>query len=486
MNVRKGSLFEGEEGFVLVFVAVAIPALLGLVGLAIDGTLLASRDAELAGLADAAALAAANKLDRSVGAIASARVAVVELSGRSGGRDAIRLRFASNLGQLRADPAFSLADASGAEATVVEVIVDGASPPLSFLTVVGAGPRKIERRASAESRYYACDVTPMALCQADPASFAANARPGRQYLLRMEGTRIQGSILPLDRSDLPGGRQTLVSLASDSPRFCLSDGVRLRTNIAPAEFDAALNVRFDRYATRNGPVAPDLAVFPPAPSIIQGKRLESCAADPGGGDVYPPYRLPRDSAYSGLALNGPWNGGGADWKTAPPFGGIGASFGTALDEYLAWNHGDKSPAVRDALGSAPTRYELYLRELGLTSATDGRTVNTRSLDGPAATLPTGGPRSGSLAQRSESPIPICYTGPGRADQPRRRIVYLAVVDCGAFPQAARAETLSRYVAKFFLTEPSDGGILLAEFQGMLAPQADDGKFRHAVELVETR
>ncbi len=486
-----GRYLREEGGFVLVFLAVAMPALVGLVGLAIDGTRLTTLDSDLAGLADSTALAAADRLDRSDGAIPSGRAAAAAVLARGAasiglGAPRLAIRFAADLADLRGNPAYSLPEPGGAAANLVEVTVQGSPLVTSFLQLVGAAPPPIRRSAVAESQYYACDVTPAVMCHADPADFAARARPGRQYLLRMDGNRVQGSVVPLDRRDRPGGRQTLVNLASTAPGFCFSDGVRLRTTIAPLEFDTALNVRFDRYVGETGPVAPDLAIFPPAPNIVQGRRLESCASPPGGGEIYPPYRLPRDAAYSGLRLSGFWDQGGGDWTVAPPFGGTGASFGTALEEYLAWNHGDKGQAVRDRLRTSRTRYELYLRELGLTPQTDSQPVDTRSFGPARATMPTGGPRSGPLAVRSESPVPVCYAGPGRPTDPRRRIVYLAVADCGAFPAAATASNLSRHVAKFFLTEPSERGAILAEFVGMIRPPVDDGKLRHVVQLVDTR
>lgn len=473
------------------FLAISIPALLGLVGLAIDGTRLMTLDAELANLADATALAAATRLDRSDGAIRNAREAAnavfarAPLADRSGGAARLSFRFAARLSDLRLDPGYSLSDAGGADAIYVEVATAEHSLTTSFLQLVGALALPIRRRATAESQYYACDVTPAVMCHPDPDEFVAKASLGRQYLLRMDGNRTRGSILPLDRSDNVNGRQTLINLASDAPQFCFSDGVQLRTNISPAVYDEALNVRFDRYFTNAGPVAPDLAVFPPAPNVIQGRRLESCASPPGGGEIYPPYRLPRDTAFSGLALTGFWDAGGGDWKTAPPFGGTGIAFGTALDEYIAWNHGDKSQAVQDRLRSSPSRYELYLRELGLSQATDGEPVDTRSLGPATATMPTGGPRAGPLAVRSENATPVCYAGQGRPVKPRRRVIYLSVADCSAFPQAATAENLSRHVGKFFMTEPSDRGAMLVEFVGMVRPTADHGKLRHVVQLVDT-
>ena len=483
-------LARDERGFVLVFVAVSIPALLGLVGLALDGLRLMTLDTQLAATVDAAALAAANQLDRSGTAIPRARGAARALAGAAAAAEGLDLRlsfrFAAGLDDLRRSPTLSLADAAGAAATHVEVVSSEVSLNTSFLQLVGAREASTRRRAIAESQYYACDVTPAVLCQPDPDAFAATARPGRQYLLRMDGNAVAGSIALLDRSDAVGGRQTLRDLASNAPQFCYTNGVALRRNVAPTAFDEALDVRFDRYVGRAGPVDPDLAQYPPAPNVIQGRHLDTCVSNPAGGSINPPYHLPRDSAYAGFRLSGLWDGGVGDWKTAPAVGGTGFPVTTALEEYLLWNHGDKSPEVQDRLRAAPTRYDLYLRELGLTRESEASPVDTRGYGAASATMPTGGPGGSSFGNARESPVPVCYAGGRPAVEARRRIVYLSVADCGAFPAAATAANLSRRVGKFFLTEPSDLGAVLAEFVGLLRPGDDDGKLHHVVQLVDTR
>jgi hypothetical protein len=357
--------------------AVSIPALLGLVGLAIDGARLMTLDAELAGVADATALAAASRLNRSDGAMREAREAANAVFARAplaDRRDGTRLsfRFAASLSDLRLNPNYSMSEGEAAQAAFVEVTTAEHSLATSFLQLVGARASPIRRRAIAESQYYACDVTPAVMCHPDPDEFAAKAKPGRQYLLRMDGNRTRGSVLPLDRSDAANGRQTLVNLASNAPQFCFSDGVQLRTNISPGAYDEALNIRFDRYFTQSGPVAPDLAVFPPAPNVIQGRRLESCASPPSGGDIYPPYRLPRDTAFSGLALTGFWDAGSGDWKSAPPFGGRGPHSGlrststlpgtTAINRRLCRiGCAAREPATRSICGNSGSRRRRMAR-----------------------------------------------------------------------------------------------------------------------------
>lgn len=473
-------LAREEDGFVLVFYAIAIPALLALAGLVLDAGRLLGLDSQSAAFADAAALAAAARLDRSDGAIPAARGAARALGNRprfaEAGGDRLTFRFAAELRDL-ARPGAGLPDSAGAAATYVEVTTAEASLTGSLLALVGARPRPVRRRAIAASQYYACDVTPALLCHPDPPAFAAGARPGRQFLLRMDGNRAAGSIALLDRPELAGGRQTLRDLADDSPAFCYADGVRLRTTLASTDFDDAVNVRFDRYRGRTGPVAPDLAVFPPAPNVIQGRSYQSCVSPLNGYSTTPPFTLPRDPAFQGPVLTGPWDKGFGDWHTAPALTGLGAR--NALDEYIFWDHGDKSPEFQSRLRESSTRWALYLRELGLDANHEDTPVDTRGY-AATATMPTGGPPTSPARERA---APFCYAGSRPATQARRRILYLSVANCDAFPESARAATLSRWVAKVFVTEPADLGAVLVEYVGMLTPAHDDGKLRHVVQLI---
>lgn len=481
---------RGEEGFVLVFAAVCIPALLGLLGLAVDGTRLMTFDTQLAATVDAAALAAAGQLDWTDGAIERAVTAGNALTNgitfarRDRAAPRLSFRFAATLADLRIDPAYTLPDTAGAQAVFVEATTAEYTLNESLLQLLGT---PIRRRAVAEAQYYACDVTPMVLCHGDPEAFDASARPGRQYLLRMDGNIADGSVVPLDRPDDLASRTTLRNLASDAPAFCYGQGVSLRRNIAPRDFDDALNIRFDRYFNGLAAVASDLAAFPPAPNVIQGRHLQACSSPPSSGDVNPPYHLPRDAAYRMVPPSATYDQGLGDWKVTAAYGGLGEiAVVRAIDEYILWNHADKDRTFQDSLREARTRYDLYLRELGLTQATESTPVVTQNNRLMGKTMPTGGPRTGPFAFVRESPIPICYPGARPATDARRRILYLSVAKCRDFAGTSSPTRLSRHVAKVFLTEPASGGSLLVELVAMLTPGRDDAKLRPVVQLVETR
>lgn len=476
-----------DDGFVLVFFALALPVLIGLVGLAIDGGRLFILDSKLAAQADSAALAGASQLDRSERSIVDARRAASALSNHAdladSDRGALTFRFAANLDDLRRTRDYSLSDSAGESARFIEVATSFRSLTASFLQAVGIAVPVLRRTAIAESRYQACDVTPILVCHRNPQAFFAGAFRGRQYLLRYgAGGLDDGTLALLDQPDDSGGRRSLVGLASDVPSLCYTDRLRARRNVASVEIDAAINVRFDRYVDLNGPIASDLAVFPPAPNIVQGRRLQGCASNPRGGEIDPPYRLPRDAAYRTLRGNPSYDLGTGDWKVSAPFGGSGLPpSATALAEYVSWNHSEKSPIYQGTLLTAPSRYDLYLRELGLSEATQATQVLTRNSLAAVATMPTGGPRTFPFNLRAEDPIPRCYVGPRLPTDPRRRVLYAAIADCGS---ALDGSHMSEAVAKLFITEPAEGGQLLVEFVGRVVARDDEGKLRHIVRLVE--
>lgn len=484
-------LAGGEEGFVLVFAAVAIPALVGLVALAVDGVRLMVLDTQLAAMADAAALAAAERLDRSPGALPEARAAAEALlngaafSRRNPDTPRLTFRFAASLADLRADPAFGLDDAAGASATHVEVTTGAYSLTASLMRALGS---PIQRRAIAAVRYYACDVTPLAMCHTDPDAFAAQARPGRQYYLHMDGNIANGSLVALDRPDEREARTTLRNLASDAPAFCYGDGVALRRTIAAPDFDSVVNIRFDQYHTAVAATDPEVAAFPPAPNVVQGRRVQSCVSPPTGGDVNPPFHLPRDSVYETVRPPLTYDLGQGNWHATATPGtlGEGATPARAVDAYILWNHADKDRGFQDRLRAAPTRWDLYLAELGLTAETEMRPVTTAGNALAGRTMPTGGPLSGPFASLRERAVPACYLGTRPATQARRRILYATIADCRDFESTATAARLSRHVAKFFLTEAAAGGNVFVELVRMLEPRHDDDKLRRVVELVEIR
>ncbi len=481
-------LAPDERGFTFVFFAVTLPVLLAIVGLAIDLGQLYALDTQIAASADAAAVSAASKLDRSGGAIQQARGAAEALSNGSalaGNVVGLTLRFARSPAELRGNAFFTLADSEGAEAAVVEVTTIRQSMAASFLQFIGAKPVQIERQSTAISRYFACDVTPLLMCQRDPDRFKATASKGRQYRLHHAADRSDGTLLTLDSPGDESGSSTPGLLASDRPAFCYTDHIQIRPNVVVRQFDDAINLRFDRYVNTTGPIAPELAAFPPAPNVIKGQRFNTCFSPPNSGDFNPPYPLPRDSAFRTLSTAVAYNAGSGDWKSTRAYGGSGSSAQTALDEYVIWNHADKTPIFRGSLLSAASRYELYLKELGLDDGREAVPVSTftNSLDN---TMPTGGPKVGPYRLSAEIASPRCYRGPQPAADARRRVIYVTVADCLDFEKGFTASRMSSAVAKFFITEPARDGFVLLEFQKLLRPRSDDGKLRHIVELIDVK
>ncbi len=147
-------------------------------------------DAQTAAFSDAAALAAAARLDRSPEAIPAARAAAVALRNRprfaEAGGDRLAFRFAARLSDL-SNPAYSLPDRAGAEAVYVEVTTAETSLTESLLALVGVRVGPLRRRAVAEVAVLRLRCDAGGSLPSRSGAFAATARSGRQYRLTMDG-----------------------------------------------------------------------------------------------------------------------------------------------------------------------------------------------------------------------------------------------------------------------------------------------------------
>ncbi len=280
----------------------------------------------------------------------------------------------------------------------------------SFPRPVGARPAPVRRRAVAESQYYACDVTPRFFCHPDPAAFAATARPGQQYRLTMDGNRVAGSIALLDRPGAANGNQSLRDLADDQPAFCYAEGVRLRTTMAPSEFDDAVNVRFDRYQAAPVPSPPICGVSAGAERPQgQGLRKLRLAAEPlhDGTTLRPAPGL----GLPGAGPPAPWDKGratGPSPRLSRPRGAHGAGRVLVLESR---GQGHRVQArlrgPRDPVGS-PTSPNSDWTQPGRRYPS-----NTRGY-AATATMPTGGPLNSLARERaapSATPAPPGECGP---------------------------------------------------------------------------
>ncbi len=468
-----GRAFRDENGAYLILFALLLPVLIAAFGLVIETSRMFLLHTQLQNAADAAALGAAGRLDGRQDAIPAARAAVATLDNRATASrfdgnlsPTMSLRFAASLADL--DAGSILAEDEGGKARIVAAETGSHSLAASVAHWIGASVAAVptSARATASSRFAACDVTPLMLCRPDPSSPPRFARGAMYRLpLKTDGTSLApGDLAALDppsADDMPALDGYAGNLAAERPRFCYTAHVRPR--LATAELVArALNTRFDLYPSDITELA-----APPAPNTVKGLVLQpraspgdmSCRHEPSPKAA----KLPRDSCFSGggcAALAGGLMAGDGQWARA---------------EYWAKNHvGQQKPAGFATL----SRFEIYLLELGIgpNAASSQPTLQGLYAPNGPERLP-GADGAGTCAARKG------IAGPGSF---RRRTIEIAIATCSPTNAIDRRTDLSGAdFARFFLTEPMDAteGALHLEFIEMLTPSTDDGKLRQIVELV---
>jgi Flp pilus assembly protein TadG len=438
--------FAGDEGgAILVFWALALVAMLGMVALSFDIGRLAATQSELQSYADQVALAAAGELDGRSDSITRATAAAAGLitdsqtfgSGSrtlAGGAD-YQIGFYDSL--PAANDAASLAPGQTTvprDAIYAGVVVNQKTVGFSFgsvlTTLLGGVPVAPATSASAVAGFtqYACDITPMMFCIPSPSFDASDPNTiGDMIRLRSGGQGaawgpgnfgfLEPTTLALDSTGNCAGvngtgpmlRCVLGAVGSITQCFA-QRGVNTEPGQKVGITSAALNTRFDMWSgamqnEKNNPV------YAPAANVIKGVKPKSGNACNWNNVVATTdtKAIPRDDCFPGCAPygNGTWSAG----RTA----------------YVAKNYGGADPHP-----GAQTRYQYYLAEIAS----------------------AGGTGSGNpiLTGRSETGRPMCsaYQDP----DPERRVIIAAGIDCAANPITGRATGVPVHqFVKMFITEP---------------------------------
>lgn len=441
-GARLRARMRGEEGAVLVFWAIALAVVLGMIGLAFDFGRIATTQSELQSYADHVALAAAGELDGNDDAITRAQAAAANLiadtqtfgsgSQALGGGTDYALSFYASL-PANDTTAMTGPTADPHAAIYARVVATPKTVPLSFtaafdaLTGHAPPPNAVQAVAVAGFTQYACDVTPLMFCLPSPG-YKADDHVGDMILLRSGGNGAAwgpgdfGFLDPADVKVDPNGPCAGLSGAKlDQCRLgavgnltqCFSQrGVDTEPGQKVGIENPIFNVRFDIYQSSMSGKKSD-ANYPPAPNVIKGvvpKGGQSCI---GNNPTVSPntVALPRDTCFGNGSCS---RFGDGNWST-----------GRA--NYVAKNYGTADPHA-----SAATRYQYYLAEI--------------------ASAGGGGSKTSILTGRAETGRPQC--SPNQSPDPDRRIVIAAGIDCGANPIKGSANDVP--VAEFFrlfLTEP---------------------------------
>ena len=496
-------LSRDEHGGILVFWAVSLAVLLGIVALSFDIGRISVTQTELQSFADSVALAAAGELDGQDDAIdratAAAEAMISDRQTYATGSSVLSGPTDYTLAFLASLPASDTVAATDtttnpADAIYVRVTVNARTVELTFAAafaaLTGTTPinNQVSARAVAGFTAYACDVTPLMFCI--PPGWTADAHIGDMIQLRAGGSGggawapgdfgfVDPSKVLVDTEGpcggLSGGNLDRCLIGAEGPiTQCFSyRGIDVEPGQKVGSYEAAINTRFDIYtATMNG--KKNDADFAPAPNVIKGiiPKNGNCI----GNEEISPNTIgqPRDACFATGTCNdvnggdGPRFGDGTWDRTAyfstnySPFDGtVPASLQTWFDAYAV------DP-------SAPTRYEVYLAE----NAISGDILTGDGHDGDPI---------------AETGRPRCNTASNPEITALRRVVIAAGIDCAAngIGGAASDVPVDEYV-KIFLTEPAsnDGagtsftiwGEVVGTAGGAGSGAGEDALFHDVVQL----
>ena len=438
---------HNNDGAILVFWAVSIAVVLGIVAMSFDIGRIAATQSELQTYADNVALAAAGELDGKSDAITRATSAATNLftdtqafgsGSQTLSASSFTLDFYSTLPSSDQTSLATGLTTNPRNAIYARVVVAPKSVTFTFgaaffgLTSATPANNQVGAVAVAGFTQYACDITPMMFCIPSP-SFDANnpATIGDMIRMRSGGSGaawgpgnfgfLEPSTLALDSTGNCAGtggtgptlRCVLGAVGSITQCFSVR-GVDTEPGQKVGITNAALNTRFDMWSgamasEKNNPV------YAPAPNVIKGIQPKSGGACNWNNSqpTADTAALPRDDCFPGCAPygDGTWISG----RT------------TAVTGYVAKNYGGTDPH-----SSAATRYSYYLAEI----AAHGSGASTSPI----------------LAGRTETGRPMCSVN--QSADPERRVIIAAGIDCAANPISGRATGVPVHqFVKLFITEP---------------------------------
>ncbi len=460
---------RSEDGSSLVYTLLALPVMVGAMGIALDLTNQMSMQTELQDLVDAAAIAGAYELDGTDAGIAAATAAA--RSALANGPliptdepstfDIQTPRYFSTLANAIAgtnpwttggDPDDAIFIRVDAEPRSVVATAVRALPGIgdNFMTAGAA--------AIASSYVAACNVQPLMLCNPLETTTSApefDPTPGQLFVFNPKGTSPGfapgdfGLVDPpeMDSSGAPEIKELLSQQGRD---VCYANRVNPRTGHATNQVSWGINTRFDR--PPGGCAGPKCSIdASAAPHVIDGYKPKNSSCnqfdlvDPVATNI----TYPRDTSFESIGTLRLGNG---------------IIDEEAKKKYWEYHHGTSSSWPKDASGKKDaTRYEAYLVELEMMKNSNW-----------------------GKSPPPENPAPQCLaTSPAGAD---RRVISAAIVNCLEWGVRGNSvnNVRSEAYAEFFLTEPAgdgkEGGEIFAEFIRKIEPDDSDGKLRRIVQL----
>ncbi|TPO11088.1 pilus assembly protein TadG-related protein [Mesorhizobium sp. B1-1-5] len=479
--------WRDQRGIALVLVSIMLPAIIGFSLLVIDMSRANNMHFDLQKGADAFALAAAAELDgQSDGIVRADRALTTLVSNQYSFSDSqtpgpqalsaagVTRRYLTSLPADNAPiPAAyvitdEVTDAKKARFVQITVTPVGFSAmfPVSFLSSSATGSFNIAATAVAGFTTSVCDYTPVFICnpyENNPGGIsletAANNQAYRrkQIKLRGDGYYTPGNFAFLQSPLGTGASNLEKSLAKAKPSGCYSlNGVSTEPGQNAGPVKDGLNARFGLTSTY---VTSD----PPGPNVRMGLKTVTCQKGAVKSytfetNVTMGAGLTRDSCYPNCTpLDGTRTDAGmlgnGDWKPSL---------------YWQYAHSASSePSLPTALGTNPTRYEVYQYE--------------------TYTHPD---RIKDMSSNNDAGVPACNIA--STSIPERRILYGAILDCNSL--TAQGYKLSgrltnvpaRAFGSFFITEPIKDGkeifVELVDITGKGGRGTLDNFFRDEAQL----
>ncbi len=480
---------RSEDGAILVFVAVALAAMLGMAALAFDFGRVTVTQSELQSFADNVALAAAGELDGHADSITRATDAAANMisdwqtfgtrnkdNALSGNTD-YQLFFYEAPNNPEIEPARpgelldASAPASALKAAFVRVLVANheiETPLAAAVASLVDNPYRfasVNAEAVAGFTLSACDITPMFFCLPQPGlgvsegqliKMVSQGGGNEQWGAGNFGFLAAGDNYAIDEAGAcapapPGQEDSCALAASRAVGQCFSQrGVETKPGLSVGNMIAGFNTRFDRYDATSKQYQNDAKFdvdnFAAAPNVLDG-WITSLQGNKCVSEESPPLSIvdpddptgtvPNPVATVGLPLDDCFSE-----ETGLCNGGrIGnGDFNAGLDQYLEVNYGvgEDPSAIPGWFPTDGTRYDIYKAEI----------ANQGQLQARLSEL-----------GKAESSQPSCQPpSSSSAADPNRRVIVAAGIDCATYESQLNGGSgvipVSKFV-KLFLTRPSE-------------------------------
>lgn len=320
---RASNFHKDEEGAILIWFAVVVALLVGLIGLALEGASLMNLNSQMQGIADSAAIAGAKDLDGSKGAIQRATAAAEAAAGASSnspnwsdiastGGPVITVTFYSALKTTGTNPIpADVPTTSDIDAKYIRVVTESRGITVNFLKAIGVrGNAYTNATATAKVDYIACRPIQSFFCNpfemGDPfhnppipaetypgaaTNFPEHAKVGQMFAL-VSGSGAPGNWGLIAPGSRKGGRGASESefWAANAQDTCTVGNAGTSVGTLPGDTAKlgvqGINVRFDSpFGTGDMSLSSPVVIDGYTPATDKGDCKHYEVTNSGSGEV---------------------------------------------------------------------------------------------------------------------------------------------------------------------------------------------------------